>query len=672
MLAGKVNQDVRHVFFGANLLALKKSDGGLRPIAIGSTLRRLVAKVGCRSVASHVQAYLAPKQLGFGTKLGAEAAIHCARSFLRTITMDQVMVKLDFQNAFNSIRRDKVLEACLMHIPELYPLVYCCYSSHSHLFYEEAVIMSQEGVQQGDPLGPLLFCLAIQPLVKKLQSELTLFYLDDGLIGGAAQVVLNDISLIQKEAIELGLQLNINKSELIATNVNDSLVLEEFPDFVPVHTNDATFLGAPIGSLQSIDLALLKKCDDLRIMADRLSHFTRHDSLVLLRHAFAIPKVLYLLRTSPCFQSALLVDFDSLLRSTTSTILNINLSNEEVWMQASLPVSSGGLGIRSAYHLAPSAFLASVSGSQRLSQAILPLRLHNDPLACGGEALAMWRSFSPASSPPSGPVASLQRAWDRPLVTSRLEALVEKAPDSLSKARLLGAATKESGAWLNAPPVTSLGLRMDDDTITISASIRLGLAFCRPHHCTLCGAFVDELALHGLSCHKSPGRHSRHNAINDIIHRTLTAAGVPCQLEPHGLNRDDGKRPDGVTLLPWKDGRPLIWDATCSDTFATSYTRTASSRAGAVAEQAEARKSGQYRHLTSKYHFAPVSCETSGTLGPETIHFLRGISRRLQLRTGEPLSYQFLIQRLSVAIQRGNAMSILGTLNQSDLAYDVD
>ena len=142
-----------------------------------------------------------------------------------------------------------------------------------------------------------------------------------------------------------------------------------------------------------------------------------------------------------------------------------------------------------------------------------------------------------------------------------------------------------------------------------------------------------------------------------------------CQMEPHGPSRDDGKRPDGVTLLPWKDGRPLIWDATCSDTFATSYMhpRTASSRAGAVAEQAEARKSGQYRHLTSKYHFAPVSCETSGTLGPETLHLLRGIPRRLQLTTGEPLSYQFLIQQLSVAIQRGNAMSILDTLNQSDL-----
>ena len=102
---------------------------------------------------------------------------------------------------------------------------------------------------------------------------------------------------------------------------------------------------------------------------------------------------------------------------------------------------------------------------------------------------------------------------------------------------------------------------------------------------------MDELALHGLSCRKSPGRHSRHNAISDIIHRTLTAAGVPCQMEPHGLRCIDGKRPDRVTLLPWKDGCPLIWDATCSDTFATSYTCTAFSRAGAVAEQAEAHKS---------------------------------------------------------------------------------
>jgi hypothetical protein len=105
------------------------------------------------------------------------------------------------------------------------------------------------------------------------------------------------------------------------------------------------------------------------------------------------------------------------------------------------------------------------------------------------------------------------------------------------------------------PPCILLGIRMDDDTITISASIRLGLAFCLHHPCSQCGAHIDELALPGLSCRKSPGCHSRHNAKNDI-HRTLAAAGVPCQMESHGLSRDDGKRPDGVTLLHWKGSTP--------------------------------------------------------------------------------------------------------------------
>jgi hypothetical protein len=64
--------------------------------------------------------------------MGAEAAIHSARSYLSEIPSDLVMVKLDFKNAFNSIRRDAVLKACLEHPPELYPLVFS-YSSYSYL-----------------------------------------------------------------------------------------------------------------------------------------------------------------------------------------------------------------------------------------------------------------------------------------------------------------------------------------------------------------------------------------------------------------------------------------------------------------------------------------------------------------------------------------------------------
>ena len=102
-------------------------------------------------------------------------------------------------------------------------------------------------------------------------------------------------------------------------------------------------------------------------------------------------------------------------------------------------------------------------------------------------------------------------------------------------------------------------------------SVRLGTSLCLPHPCHLCGSHVENTGAHGFSCCKSMGRHVRHGSVNDIICRSLTAAGVPCQSEPHSLSRVDSKCPDGVTMLPWKCGRPLVWDVMCSDTYAPSY-----------------------------------------------------------------------------------------------------
>ena len=67
-------------------------------------------------------------------------------------------------------------------------------------------------------------------------------------------------------------------------------------------------------------------------------------------------------------------------------------------------------------------------------------------------------------------------------------------------------------------------------------------------------AEVDSLATHGLSCRWSEGRHHRHAAMNDIVHRALASAKVPSRLEPSGLYCADGKRPDGITIVPWKCG----------------------------------------------------------------------------------------------------------------------
>uniref|UniRef100_A0A8D8WSG0 Reverse transcriptase domain-containing protein n=1 Tax=Cacopsylla melanoneura TaxID=428564 RepID=A0A8D8WSG0_9HEMI len=107
LLAGKVNEAVCPLLYGASLFALTKKDGGVRPIAVGSVIRRLVAKLSCFSVKEEMAAHFLPHQLGFGTKLGCEAAIHAARAHVADLAnKDQVLLKIDFQNAFNSVERD--------------------------------------------------------------------------------------------------------------------------------------------------------------------------------------------------------------------------------------------------------------------------------------------------------------------------------------------------------------------------------------------------------------------------------------------------------------------------------------------------------------------------------------------------------------------------------------
>ena len=117
--------------------------------------------------------------------------------------------------------------------------------------------------------------------------------------------------------------------------------------------------------------------------------------------------------------------------------------------------------------------------------------------------------------------------------------------------------------------------------------LRIGAPLCLPHTCCHCGKDIDHYGHHGLSCRSSQGKTSRHQTLNEIIHRSLTAAKVNSRLEPSGLYRADGKCPDGVTTIPWSKRRSLVWDAACVDTFCNSLEQKAAQEAGGTATHAE-------------------------------------------------------------------------------------
>jgi len=106
---GGVPMQVRHIFLGASLHAISKQGGRLRPIAVGLTLRRLSSKVANRWATERMVPLLAPRQLGVGVRGGAEAIVHAARSYISSASPYHAIVKLDFENAFNTVRRDCIL-----------------------------------------------------------------------------------------------------------------------------------------------------------------------------------------------------------------------------------------------------------------------------------------------------------------------------------------------------------------------------------------------------------------------------------------------------------------------------------------------------------------------------------------------------------------------------------
>ena len=106
----------------------------------------------------------------------------------------------------------------------------------------------------------------------------------------------------------------------------------------------------------------------------------------------------------------------------------------------------------------------------------------------------------------------------------------------------------------------------------------------------------------------------------------------------------------------------MVWDATCSDTLAPSHRDIAVREQGAVAAAAENRKRAKYSHVDATHHFIPFAVETLGVLGRGVRAFLRDLARRLTYATDDHQSHHFLLQRVAVAIQRGNAAAVLGTI----------
>jgi len=132
----------------------------------------------------------------------------------------------------------------------------------------------------------------------------------------------------------------------------------------------------------------------------------------------------------------------------------------------------------------------------------------------------------------------------------------------------------------------------------------------------------------------------------------MVKADILALKEPSGLLRADGKRPDGVTLLSWKQGKCVTWDVTVSDILAQSYVHEMSQTPGAAAEAAAERKTNKYTLLAQSFLFVPVAAKTMGAINKYGVDFLSDLGRRITQITDDHRESTFLFQQISMLIQR--------------------
>ena len=667
LASGRAPSDITPHLCGATLLASKKKKGGLRPIAVGEVLRRLVSK--CLATLAHCQAlaHLSPLQLGVSVRGGCEAIVHATSHLMSSLQGDERWtLLLDFTNAFNSISRQAMFVEFRRHLPGLSAWMESCYSGQPLLHLGQDIIHSCCGVQQGDPLGPLGFALTLHPIIERIRAEvpslaLNAWYLDDGTLVGPPGDLSAALHIVESEGPSVGLHLNREKSLLFIPSDCDASS-SSLPPEVPVVRGGFCLLGCPIGPSSFCEEVLQDRVGRIRESLGVLRDM--HDSHLetsLLRSCLALPKLSYILRTCP--PSSIInaaAGFDAAIREALESILGGPLT-EWSWIKASLPSSRGGINLRSASLHAPAAFLASVSHSQALVESMLGQAVGPSPHSSSTVAV-----LSAAASRPDWQcledidVPLHQHSLSVTIDEALHQHLLSTAPSTRARALALSSALPHAGDWLNGVPSATLGLHLLDQEFRCCLRYWLGVPLhSSPYSCPECHNTADPFGDHQVGCGGNGDRITRHNAIRDVVFSAAQSAALALSKEMPSLIADSLSRPADVFLPTWSRGRPAALDVHVISPLQQRTLGEAASTPG------HALQVGVQRKLTSHLSacrsagvdFIPIVMETLGGLAEDSIATLRSLGKAIAQRVGSDTSVttKQLFHRSAIALWRGNA-----------------
>lgn len=611
----------------SRLIALKKDDGSVRPIAVGELIYRLCAKAILRSY-FHTD-FLLPYQLGVKSPGGVEPIVRAAERALEGSLGAEYthLASLDATNAFNRVDRKVMADAVEKHAPVLWRTCKWAYGEPSDLICGDTILQSSQGVRQGDPFGPLFFSIALRPTLHALSIALgpdtqAVAYLDD------IYLFSNDPNVMQRTQAFLA-----DKENVIKLNNNKCKQVT----FTEMAENGFKMLGTMVGPKKAREEFLKDKMESEARKIARLKDLPSQHALLLLR--FCIQQNLRhlqrSLRTDDLKEYWEKMDqelWDEVQRMRTRQTEGSEAENMLGKKLSHLPARFGGLGLLSFTDVAPLANKAAAAQADKYLANIFALDL-----------------------PDEAPTPS-QRELCSSMWEHQQTAILEGLNDPGRK-RLIENASGIGKRWLNVVPYFQ-PLRLSNQEVATGLHDRT-LVGSSLAICSFCGS--DSPLGHDELCRsRNSWAQRRHDSINRIIHRGLQSVeGAVVSIEPRTLEgqRRNDLRVRGRCGLHATDYDLKVYCLNDRDARSTTSAKPAASSLtnhvlnrclswlDKVSENATRKAPATHSGL-----FKAVVMSTGGIVSRETADEMRRWRREMG-----PMAFEGMMKKISLELVRARA-----------------
>ena len=723
IINGSMSERARQMLLSSRLVALNKTDGGHRPIAVGELFYRLAGVIVVRKITKAAAVLFSPHQFGVGIPAGAERILHSLQHLLTDQSNRVCLLKVDISNAFNSCDRARMLRE-LYSTPALSPLYRIAdfgYSAPSQLILQrcEGLSMSSSnGVRQGDPISAILFCLYMREVMVKVaeQADVCLYgFFDDLNVVGKPDEVMKAFAALQQLLPQVSLECNTSKSHFAYFHHEDAPLKRSIRNAlaehnIQLHDEWMEVVGAVIGrdeqAIRAGVTATLGAHDhgrDAFFYRLQLDVLTEHSCMNLLRQC-AVPKMNYLLRClpPPCVREEAKV-FDELVLEAAKAKIGIHgdEGGETTTLGLQTRLRHGGFGMTSASETSPKAYLgslAAVSGASAFERysgdGYTPLpsesMLHGwitDSMkavtdvtpASSGElpesASSFFHHFSKSSSSLQHMLSKLASEHSHEASVKRAHAM-KKKDGGLAISLLRAISAPHAWAWKTVIPA-SKELELTSAEYKMAARLNLGLkplagVEALGEGCPLCHqptALRDD-HWHFLTCKKVQGGEQirRHNGVVNALYKTALIIGAQVVREPVKLSAGDGRRPDLQIVLP---GRHILADvAVCHPLTQRVAKHGLAWTATGVAREKERTKRKKYSGTATLHgaEFLPFVVETCGGMAPDAVALVRVLAEAGQQYAAMwPRNdvIRHIVGSVAIATQRGMAMTYLTGYSQA-------